>query len=265
MAAFSKIIAKQMPGLHLKLAQARIHESPEQYVKKTFMISLYLALGLTMIFFTFTKKPGVILLFPILYAMSFFYFIHRADAKIAGIQREVSKEIVFAGRFLIIELESGVPMYRAFQNMGKNYEAIGRYFNEVVHRVDLGTSMEEALNEAVQLSPSHDLRRVFWQVLNSLKTGSEVSTALNNVVDQIVREQEIAVKEYGRKLNPIAMFYMMAAIIVPSLGTIMILVMGTFIGLELGMTLFLLIIAANVIIQLMFLIMIKTQRPAVDM
>ena len=260
----SKIVARNFPDLRLKLAQAGIHEAPEEYVKKTFAISMLLAFGLTIILFSFTKKPLLLLGFPVIYALSFFYLIHRADAKIAGIQKQISKEIVFAGRFLIIEIESGVPMYRSFQNMGRNYEAIGKYFNEVVQRVDLGTSMEESLNEAVQLAPSNDLRRMFWQILNSLKTGSEVGPALNSVVDQIVREQQIAVKEYGRKLNPMAMFYMMIAIIIPSLGTIMLLVLSTFLGIQMGFLLFGLIVALNVLIQSMFLVMIKAQRPPVD-
>jgi pilus assembly protein TadC len=263
--ALYKIIARRFPDLRLKLAQARINETPELYVQKTFFISMLLAVGLTIILFSFTKSPAILLALPLLYVISFFYFIHRADAKIAAIQHEISKEIVFAGRFMIIEIDSGVPMYRSFQNMGRNYETIGRYFNEVVQRVDLGTPMEEALNEAVQLAPSNDLRRLFWQILNSLKTGSEVGPALNNVVDQIVREQQISVKEYGRKLNPLAMFYMMVAIIIPSLGTIMLLVLGTFIGLQMGFLLFSIIVALNILVQFIFLSMIKAQRPPVDM
>jgi flagellar protein FlaJ len=155
-------------------------------------------------------------------------------------------------------------MYTAFQNIAHNYEHVGRYFGEIVRRVDLGTPMEEAINEAVQLAPSNDLRRIYWQILNSLKTGSEVSSALGSVIDQIVREQEIAVKEYGRKLNPMAMFYMMIAIIVPSLGTIMLLVLATFIGMELGFLVFGVIIGLSILVQLFFLITIKSQRPPVD-
>jgi pilus assembly protein TadC len=259
-----RIIAKHFPELRLKLAQARINEPPEYYVQKTFFISLLLGLGLTIVAFSFTKNPALLLLFPVLFVVSFFYFMHRADAAVLKIQREISKEIVFAGRFLIIELESGVPMYTAFQNMGRNYETVGKYFNEIIQRVDLGTSIEEALNEAVQLAPSNDLRRFFWQILNSLKTGSEVSSALNNVVDQVVREQQIAVKEYGRKLNPLAMFYMMIAVIIPSLGTIMLIVVSTFMGLKLGFLLFGVLLAANIFVQFMFLSIIKAQRPPVD-
>jgi len=264
MATLYKIIARWFPGLNLKLAQARINQTAEYYMQRTVFISMILSISVSLIIFSFTKNFLTILFFPLIYIISFFYLIHYADAKIARIQRDVSKEIVFAGRFLIIELQSGVPMYRSFQNLGRNYETIGKYFDEIVQRVDLGTPMEEALNEAVQLAPSNDLRRIFWQILNSLKTGSEVTGALGSVMEQIVREQQIAVKEYGRKLNPLAMFYMMVAIIVPSLGTIMLIVLSTFIGIELGMLIFLLIVGVNVIVQLMFLAIIKAQRPAVD-
>ena len=259
-----KIVARRVPDLRLKLAQARIYEAPEHYVERTFFVSMLLAAAVTIILFAFTKSLMVLLFFPIIYLVAFFYFLNYAEAKIAGVQRAISKEIVFAGRFLIIELQSGVPMYRSFQNMGRNYETIGKYFDEIVQRVDLGTPMEEALNEAVQLAPSNDLRRIFWQILNSMKTGSEVTTALSSVLEQIVREQQISVKEYGRKLNPLAMFYMMAAIIIPSLGTIMLIVLSTFIGLKMGFVLFSIIVGVNVIIQLMFLAIIKAQRPAVD-
>lgn len=262
--ALHRILSKQFPGLRLQLAQARIMQTPEEYIRRTMMISMFLATALVILLFAFTKKPLMALAFPIAYVFAFMYFMNYAQARIVRIQREISKEIIFAGRFLIIELESGVPIYEAFQNMAKNYETVGQYFGEVIQRVDLGTPMEEALNEAVQLAPSNDLRRIFWQILNSLKTGSEVSDALNNVFDQIVREQQIAVKEYGRKLNPMAMFYMMIAIIVPSLGTIMLIVLSTFIGLDLNMLFFGLLVFANAIVQLLFLSMIKAQRPPVD-
>ena len=48
-------------------------------------------------------------------------------------------------------------------------------------------------------------------------------------------QQQIEVKEYGRKLNPLAMFYMMIAVIVPSLGMTMLVVLATFVGLKLSL------------------------------
>lgn len=259
-----KILSKKIPDLKLKLLQARMSDTPEYYVQKTLFTSLFAAFGLCLIAFTFIPKLGIFLFFPIFFAVGFFYFIGYVDMRIAKIRKEISKEIVYAGRFLIIESESGVPLYEAFKNLVRNYETIGVYFHELVERVDFGTSMEDALNEIIIVTPSPELRKMLWQVLNSIKTGSEISHALTSVFDQVVREQQIAMKEYGRKLNPLAMFYMMVAIIIPSLGTIMLIVLTSFIGFSLNVIAYLVIATLIGFMQFMFLAIIKNSRPSLD-
>lgn len=262
---FYKSLARRIPNLKVRLMQARMNDSPEYYVKKTFMTALFLTLAICFIAFMFSNKWIVFLFSPIIMFFAFNYFIHYVDMRIKKYKDSVSKEIVFAGRFLLVELESGVPMFNAFKNMSKHYEAVGMYFQDIVDKVELGTPMDEALNETVNITASPDLRRILWQLLNSLKTGSSVTTSLTSVFEQIVREQQIAVEEYGRKLNPLAMFYMMMAIIIPSLGTIMLVVMATFMGFPLNMTMLLLIIGALWFMQFMFLAMIRSSRPPVDL
>ena len=263
--SFFKVVARNMPELKLKLVQSGMREEPEHFVKKTFSTALFLAFGLVIVAFTFIKKPGILLLFPFAFIISFFYFLRYADVKIEKMKRKINQEIIFAGRFLIIELESGVPLYNAFVNLSKNYEVLGRFFNEIVEEVNLGTSMQDALNKAITSTPSPELRKLMWQVLNSMKTGADVAGSLNAVIDQIVRQQQIAVKEYGRKLNPMAMFYMMMAVIVPSLGTTVLVVLATFIGFAMPLV-FLLVIAGVVgFIQFMFFAVIKSARPPMDL
>lgn len=257
-------ISKKIPGLALKLHQARIADTPEEYVKKTVFSAGMLSLALIFILFGFTKSPFAIIIFPISFLISFFYFLKIADNKIVSIQSNVNKEIVFAGRFLIIEIGSGVPLYTAFTNMARNYKHVGPYFSEIVEKVDFGTSFEDAINEVIITTPSPELRKMLWQVLNSLKTGADVSNSLTTVLDQIVREQKIYVNEYGRKLNPLAMFYMMIAIIIPSLGIVMLIVLATFMGFNLSMGILLGILLFLAFIQFMFLAIIKSSRPAVD-
>lgn len=262
--SFFKVLARKMPDLKLKLVQARIHEEPEHYVKKTFSTAVFLTFGLTIIAFTFVKKPGILLLVPVVLVFAFFYFLRYVDVKIEKMKKRINQEIVFAGRFLIIELESGVPLYDAFINLSRNYEIIGPFFDEIVEKVNLGTTMEEALNESITSTPSPELRKLMWQVLNSMRTGADVADSLNAVIDQIVRQQQIAVKEYGRKLNPLAMFYMMLAVIVPSLGTTVLIVMATFLGFSMPLP-FLLAIAALVgFLQFMFFAIIKSARPPME-
>ncbi len=263
--AFYKNLVRRFPELKLKLRQARMSDTPEYYLKKTVFISGLAATAIFFLFFGFTKSLQAVLVLPIAFFLFFFYLLHYVDFRIQKLNKEISKEIVFAGRFLLVELESGVPMFNAFKNMAEQYEAVGKYFGEIVERVELGTGLEEALNETINTTPSPDLRRLLWQLLNTLKTGSGVSDALTSVFNQIVREQQIAVKEYGRKLNPLAMFYMMMAIIVPSLGTIMLVVITTFVGLNVSLLIFMIIAALIWFMQFMFLAIIKSSRPPVDM
>jgi archaeal flagellar protein FlaJ len=260
-----KILARAIPDLKLRLLQARMSDTPEHYIRKTVFSSFFASLALVFIIFTFISKAVVFLAFPFFFFISLFYFIGYVDLKIEKLKKEINKEIVYAGRFLIIEVESGVPLYQAFQNLSRNYETIGVYFQELVERIDLGTSMEDALNEMIVVTPSPELRKMLWQVLNSIKTGSQMSQALSSVFDQVVREQQIMVKEYGRKLNPLAMFYMMIAIIVPSLGTIMLIVLTSFLGFNISLSVYMILAFMVGFMQYMFLAIIRSSRPPVDM
>jgi flagellar protein FlaJ len=106
---------------------------------------------------------------------------------------------------------------------------------------------------------------VLWQILNSLRTGADISKSLSNILDQIAREQIIEVKEYGRKLNPLAMFFMVVAIILPSLGITMFIVLTTFISVNIDLAALLAIALVLGFIQFMFFSMIKSSRPAVEL
>lgn len=260
-------IASKIPGLGVKLKQAGMVDTEEAFVKKTFFSSFYLTTGLVMaLAMLFSKveiRPGfLLLLFPVLFVMMFMYFIKFPDVKILRIQKEIEREIVFAGRFLIVELESGIPVYDAFKHVAKNYPFVGKYFRNIVEDIDLGTPIDEALNRSIEVVPSQSFRRIMWQIINSLTTGSDVATALNTVVEQIVREQRIALNEYGRRLNPLAMFYMIIAVILPSIGITMFVILVSFLSISLGLSTLLIIACLMGFIQFLFYTVVKGSRPA---
>jgi len=264
-----KLIAKRIPELRQNLKKAGMQDKPEVFIKKTFLTAFYMSFGLLFSFGLVLLKFKALKLFmlifiPILFAMFFMYFLKLPTVKISKKEKEVMKEIVFAGRHLIIELESGVPLYNAMINISKNYEFIGAYFRQIIDRVDLGTSMEEALTESIERAPSNDFRRLLWQVLNSIQTGSEISNSLTLVMEQIAREQNIQVSEYGRKLNPLAMFYMMIAVILPSLGITMLIVISSFVDFQLDLTALIFIAFMLGFLQFMFLSIIRFSRPAIE-
>ena len=261
---FSKIFQRLLPDLSIKLRQAGIFDEPEEYLRKILVVSFFASLALTVIVFLWVPKLSMLLLIFILYPLLVFYFLRFVDVKIHKLQRMIDEEIIFAGNFLIIELESGVPLHKAFENVEKNYEIVGVYFGDIINRVYLGTNMEDAINETMLISPSPNLRRILWQILNSIKSGAEVAPSLVSVINHIVRDQQIAVKEYGKKLSPLVMFYMMISIIVPSLGITMLVVLATFLGLNISLVLYMVIAAVLGLIQFMFLTFIQSQRPPIS-
>ena len=260
-----KQLAKQFPELKDKLKSSGIVDTPEEYVQKTFMSALMMAGGLFAVTLIIFRHPLTILV-PFVFGIPlFFYLMKFVDVKILQLQRQIDEEIVFAGRFLLIELHSGVPLHESFETLAKNYATVGVYFGDIVDKMYMGTSLEEAINDVLINSPSANLRKILWQVLNSMKTGSDIAPALSSVIDQIVKEQGIAVKEYGKKLNPLAMFYMMLAVIAPSLGIVMLVVLATFVGFSLSLTVLLAIAGSIGFVQMMFMTIMKSARPPISM
>lgn len=264
---FYKKLAHKIPELGLKLQQAGMPDTAEDFVKKTMFSSFYLTTGIAVALALLFSKVNVgllllLIIFPVLFIMMFFYFVKFPDVKILRIQREIDKEIVYAGRYLVIELESGIPVYDAFNHVSINYPIIGKYFKNVIDDIDMGTTVDSALNRAVELTPSKNFRRVLWQIINSLTTGADVATSLNSVIEQIVREQRIELNEYGRRLNPLAMFYMIVAVILPSIGITMFVIFVSFLSIKLTLSTLLMIAGFMGFVQFLFYSVVKSSRPA---
>ena len=262
-------IARASPALKYKLKQAGMDDKPENFIKKTFISAFYMTTGLVAFTFLVLAKlnlfrAALLLIIPIIFFIMYLYMIKLPDLKINRKEKEISREIVFASRFLIVELESGVPLYNAMINVSKNFEIIGKYFKEITGKIDLGTSMEDALNEAAELIPSNDFRKILWQIINSIRTGSNIANSLYSVIEQITKDQITEVNKYGKKLNPLAMFYMIIAVILPTLGMTMLIILSSFIKFQLSLTILIALAGFLGFIQFLFISVVKFSRPAVE-
>lgn len=262
-------VAKSFPELELKMRRAGIYESPMGFVKRIMVTALYITTGIMIILFMPVSKMGftsvLVFFYPLIFVVMFFYMMHLPDVKIMKKERQINKEIVFAGRFIILEIGSGVSLYNTMRSVSEHYKYVGQYFKEILQKVDMGTSMDDALNEEIELIPSNNLKRVMWQIVNSLRTGADMGTSLQVVLNQVSKEQFIEVQKYGRKLNPLAMFYMMIAVIIPSLGVTMLVILSSFIDLDINLGILLVIAMFLAFVQFMFLSIIKSSRPSVEL
>ena len=61
-------------------------------------------------------------------------------------------------------------------------------------------------------------KRVLWQVSNGMRAGSDMGIVIRQGIRSLGEEQAIQIQSYGAKLNPLIMFYMLMAVIMPALG-----------------------------------------------
>ncbi len=253
-----------------KLKKAHLKDKPEHFVKKNAKAAMMLAVVLTIVFFfglDLSGKPKLHLvwLFPCIFFALFSFNMRSPDVIIRKRQREIDKDVLFAGRFILVKIESGEPFFNALQDASKAKGVAGTYFKEIVDDINLGTPIEKAIENAIEASPSDKFRRILWQMNNSLRTGTDVANTLRAILKQITDEQVIEIKEYGKKLNSLAMFYMLMGVVVPALGMTMFIILSSFIGLSI--TPIYLVFAAFMLafLQFMFISIFKAIRPMVNL
>ncbi|MEK6862804.1 MAG: type II secretion system F family protein [Nanoarchaeota archaeon] len=262
------LIARQFPYLKIQLAQADIESKPEEFVKKTLIISLIVTLTITIALLMVFYRLNVSLFFglvafPIIFIGIFYFLINSPRGKANKVIREIDHEIVYAGRFLLIELSGGVPLFDAIKNVSGAYPVIGGYFKQIVDKVETGKPIDVAINEVMEITPSANFRKVLFQIVSSMKTGGDIGRALESITDQIAKEQLIKIKEYGKRLNPMVLFYLLIAVIMPSLGIAVLTLLSTFTGLTLSLANLIGINTLVAVLQLGFLSFIGGLRKGI--
>ena len=178
--------------------------------------------------------------------------------------KSIEQNLMPALQNILIQLNSGIPIFNILNNVASSdYGKLSKEFEKAVKKINAGVSQTTALEELATNNPSNLFRRAVWQLVNGIKTGSDMGVVIEEIINGLNEQQLIQIQNYGAKLGPIAMFYMLAAVIVPSLGITFIIVLASFISLP-SSTLKLIfwgLLVLIIFVQLMFLGVIKSRRP----
>lgn len=266
---FFQEIASKHPTLKRKLIVAHIESTPEEYVKKNLMSAALMAAVFGIGAFLFAAGMDLpLILVPILVLIAFFIFfqvfMRIVDVKIRKQAKDIDRDVLFAGRFLLIKLNSGKPLINSIIDASNSYGVANQYFKEIVRDIELGTPLEEALEKASRYSPSEKMRRILFQISNALKIGVDVTNFLEAILDEIAEEQLLEIKTYGRKLSGITLFYMLFAVVIPSLGITMFIAITSLINIKVDFALFVVFLFGLILIELMFISIFKGIRPNVN-
>ena len=253
-------------SLHLEQTEAQI--KPIEYISMClasltvfFIFMLFVALMVS------TFDIPFIIGFVAALLVSFFVFMQQmaypkliASRRIRGIEINLLPAL----QDMYIQLNSGEPLFNILTNISNSdYGGVSKEFTKAVREINAGRSNLEVFELMAIRNPSILFRRALWQLASGMKEGSDISTLIHEVIQSIADEQVMQIQRYGGQLSPLALFYMLIAVIAPSLGITFIIILSSFIALSELTTkaVFYGLLIITIFFQLLFLGMIKTRRP----
>lgn len=267
---FGEFFSAFFPGLHESLMQAKIHIQPREYatiayvtasINAIFVASLILLIGIMTRQMNFI--PLAILISVLISIISFVTIIFYPKIIATKRIREIENQLIPAVRQLAIEVKSGVSLFNAMASISDDYGEVSEEFKIIVKKINAGTPELDALAESTQSNPSFQYRKVLWQVSNALKTGSNISTVLGGLIVELTADKIDQIRKYGQELSPWVMAYMMAAVIIPSLGVTMLLVILNFLSANIPPVLLYVIALLLAGFQIFFINFVSSRRPMV--
>lgn len=260
---------RRSPTLQKAMMEAEWRIAPVEYLSMCFVSIIFLFV-IMLIFGFFMTSAGMPLgLVPIVASLiaGFAFLQQLMYPKLVAARRvkDIEKNLMPALHDIYVQLNSGINLFNILANVAKgDYGGVSREFDRAVREISAGRSQIEALEDIAIKNPSVLFRRSIWQLVNGMKEGADISGLIGEVIRTVNDEQMIQIQRYGGQLSPLALFYMLVAIIAPSLGTTFIIILSSFISLSELVTklIFWGLLVLTVFFQIMFLGMIKTRRPA---
>ena len=166
---------------------------------------------------------------------------------------------------MLIQINSGIPIFTVLVNISaSNYSFLSEEFKKAVRKINAGYPQIDVLEELGERNSSKYFRRNLWQISNGLRSGSDLSIIIRDSIKSLNGEQVIQIQNYGNKLNPLIMFYMLISVVIPALSVTFLTVLSSMIGLASSSSTFMFVglFVGVMIVQITFLGVIKSVRPS---
>ncbi|NYZ76052.1 type II secretion system F family protein [Candidatus Micrarchaeota archaeon] len=265
-----EFISSLLPNLRLELMQANVEMPPRRYASIALISATFNFIFITFIIIAagFATKRQVVLLgiFAgiLVWIASFFTILFYPAVVARRRTRDLETSLIPALRQLLINIKSGVPLFQAMTSVSTGYGPVSGEFAKMVGKMNAGVAQTDVLNEASMRNPSFRFRRVLWQISNALKVGSDVGSAIEEMINELTKERIAEIHRYGQELNPWVMIYMVLAVVLPSLGITMIIIIMSFMNVLIPVTIFPAVFLFLLGFQLFFISFVKSRRPQVD-
>ncbi len=269
-------ISKSFPLLKQTLIEAGIDDlEPIEYLAvgfvSTLLIFILLASLFGLIIFVAYQKMLLTdqLLFLLIISMIVIPFIYLlyfiSYPKLLATRRQalIEEKLVFAIRNIMIKVRSGVSLFNAILDVASgDYGLVSEEFKIVVEEIESGISQETALEHLSMRTSSPSFKRAIDILSNAVKSGSDIAGTLSLINDMLVKKQQTDMISYSAELTPFSMAFMLIAVVFPSLGMSVFIILGAMLHFDV-MLLVYGIPAFLIIFMFFFIGLIKSRRPAI--
>jgi len=262
---------KKKSSLTQTLRNSGVNITREEYMAVTrrsfFIIFASLLIFSIIALFLFNVKNFILLGLGVSLAFSLFAFLSQQmypRMYVSRKQQDIERNLIPALEDMLIQLNSGIPLFSILVNISSsNYGELSGEFKKAVKRISSGEPEIEVFDDLGNKNPSIFFRRVLWQLSNGMRAGSDMDIIIKDSLKSLNEEQLIQIQNYGNKLNPLIIFYMLISVIIPALSITFLTIISSMVNLQKDLTimLFLGLFAGVVFIQIMFLGIIRSQRP----
>jgi len=241
-----------------------LNVKPEVYILNVIINTIIYSTVLSAIIFAVYYMIGVdfepsFVLITFLAFLSFFFIY--PQVMITQMREKIDKELFYALRDLTVQVSAGIPLYSAIKNISKNdYGIVSEEFRKVVADIESGVSLDDALKKMMNRTYSEHLRRVLWQVIVVIRSGSSVVNVLEDILRSLKDSQHRRLSEYLYEMNMWIVIFLIASITLPALVFALSSVFTTFVGINpFSLILFMIIISS--VFQVIMIWYVKVRRP----
>lgn len=150
-------------------------------------------------------------------AFIYYYFVEYIylDGKVKRRASKLDYEALFFFQVLTLSLESGKDLKGAIELTVDNIDSIvSKEFKMTIKEVDLGKSLNEALNDMKKRIPSETIRSVIVNITQSNVQGNNIVDSLNSQIEYIRNKKLLEIKGKINKM-PLKISILSVLFIVP--------------------------------------------------
>ena len=259
------------PGLQYDLSNAQIDMEAHNYgvgaVFSALMfavsISLFLALITIIRHFELPVMLGLpFLSFVVISTGLFFLHMYYPRVISKSVASKIDRGLVFATRDMLIQVSSGIPLYRTLSNVAEgDYGQVSVEFKRAVSEARSGTSLTTALENMAVRNQSIYLKKMSWQLVTAMRSGANLTKSLKGIIKLLVDYQLRQIKAYNAELNFIVLIYLLAAAVLPTVGTTVLVIFSVFGVLGITPEIYMGLIGVGIAVQLMIIGYVYMRRP----